>query len=73
MTTTDLTIVGLDLSLTSTGIARIGDKTWADRIVPRQMRDYTRMQYILTEITGLTEGADLTVAVKWPTAPALNP
>lgn len=59
--TSDLVIVGLDLSLTSTGIARISDKVWADRIVPRNKRDYARLQYLLTEISGLTEDADLIV------------
>lgn len=57
----DLVIVGLDLSLTSTGTARIGDKIWADRIVPRKLSGHARMRHILLEVIGLTEGADLIV------------
>jgi crossover junction endodeoxyribonuclease RuvC len=57
----DLAVVGLDLSLTSTGIARTGEKTWADRITPRNKTGYDRMFYLLREILALTVDAHLVV------------
>ena len=57
---TDLAVVGLDLSLTSTGIARIGEKTWADRIVPR-VTSYQRMAFIVSAVADLVSDADLVV------------
>jgi crossover junction endodeoxyribonuclease RuvC len=60
MTRTDPAIVGLDLSLTSTGTAFIGEKTWADRITPRTT-SYQRLQTILTSVLALTADATLVV------------
>jgi crossover junction endodeoxyribonuclease RuvC len=63
MTSSELVVVGLDLSLTSTGTARIGHNfTWADRIVPpANLAGHSRMSFILSEISGLVKEADLVV------------
>ena len=58
---TDLAIVGLDLSLASTGIARIGEKTWADRIVPKTLTGHKRMAHILARVEELVSDAGLVV------------
>jgi crossover junction endodeoxyribonuclease RuvC len=54
-------ICGLDLSLTSTGIARIGEEAELWRITPKRATGCDRLNQILREITSRTDGAGLVV------------
>lgn len=55
-------VIGLDLSLTSTGVAGIhGDDYWTDRIRSKELRGHRRLNYLLTGIRDFTRGADLVV------------
>ena len=57
-----LRIVGLDLSLTSTGLARIdGADTTIARIQPGKRKGHDRLTYLRSEIVKRCAGADLAV------------
>lgn len=60
---TEPTVAGLDLSLTSTGVAKVlpGGKMWADRIQPGRRSGHERLQYLANEIMLYVAGADLVV------------
>ncbi|MFY7069611.1 hypothetical protein ACOQFV_27450 [Nocardiopsis changdeensis] len=52
-------VLGLDLSLTSTGVA--SSLGWAERIRPRQLRGLERLRYIRERITGYARPYSLAV------------
>jgi Holliday junction resolvasome RuvABC endonuclease subunit len=55
-------VVGLDLSLNSTGVARWGpDGLQLHTIEPKKLKDLPRLRYIRAEVTTWTRGADLVV------------
>jgi crossover junction endodeoxyribonuclease RuvC len=63
----DLVTVGLDLSLASTGIARIvGEQITASRIVPRKLTGHDRLSYILDAIEDHVEDNPALIAVEGP-------
>lgn len=57
-----LKVVGLDLSLTSTGLAyRAGDQTGTERIAPRGLDGLSRIRAIAGQVVLACDGADLVV------------
>lgn len=55
-------IIGLDLSLTSTGVAGIHHgQWWTDRIRTKELRGHPRIAYLLDAVGGFTRRADLVV------------
>ncbi|MEU2797456.1 hypothetical protein [Streptomyces sp. NPDC007117] len=51
-------VIGLDLSLTCTGVAGEG---WADYIRPKTLRGHPRLNHLVDEITSFIKKADLVV------------
>lgn len=59
-------ITGLDLSLTSTGVARIEpDGVTLHRIQPKKLTGHGRLEYLIAEISSWTSDADV-VAIEGP-------
>ena len=56
---TDLTIVGIDPSLTATGVAFSERNGRAEVTLKTNLRGMARLHYIATEVAAYTEGADL--------------
>lgn len=52
-------VIGLDLSLTSTGVA--SSLGWTDRIRPKHLRGLDRLRYILNHLRTYTHGCPLAV------------
>lgn len=58
----DFTVTGLDLSLTSTGVARVlHSGAWAGRIRPGSRTGYGRLRFLAAEALNLARGTDLAV------------
>ncbi|UPT41801.1 MULTISPECIES: hypothetical protein [Streptomyces] len=51
-------VIGLDLSLTCTGVAGEG---WADYIRPKTLRGHPRLNHLVDEVTSFIKKADLVV------------
>lgn len=67
------TVIGLDLSLTSTGVAGVSNGTgWADRIkTPGKLGGCERLRWILDHIHGYIQGARL-VLIEGPSYGSAN-
>lgn len=55
-------VIGLDLSLTSTGVAGVrGHDVWTDRIRTKELRGHERLAYLMDEVGCFVRGAHLVV------------